>query len=107
MIAASLSIDKNCFLLLKASRKMKNIKPIRTVLLIALLFIWPVLFSSCRTQAKEKGTITFKTKDGLIITADLNSPHPDEAPFAFETLYDEGLTWDNEDGDSIYGNIWG
>jgi protein-L-isoaspartate(D-aspartate) O-methyltransferase len=60
---------------------MKNTKPIRIVLIKALLFIWPILFISDQIQAKEKDTITFKAKDGLVITADLYSPHPNEAPF--------------------------
>ncbi|MHC4126237.1 MAG: alpha/beta hydrolase, partial [Planctomycetota bacterium] len=60
---------------------MKNAKPVRTVLVKALLFIWPILFISSRIQAKEKYTITFKAKDELIITADLYAPHPNDAPF--------------------------
>ena len=59
---------------------MKNTKPIRTVLIKTLLFIWPILFSS-QIQAKEKDPITFEAKDGLITTADLYAPHPNEAPF--------------------------
>jgi protein-L-isoaspartate(D-aspartate) O-methyltransferase len=60
---------------------MKNAKPVRTVLVKALLFIWPILFISSRIQAKEKDTITFKAKDELTITADLYVPHPNDAPF--------------------------
>jgi protein-L-isoaspartate(D-aspartate) O-methyltransferase len=60
---------------------MRNAKPIRTVLIKALLFIWPILFISGQIEAKEKETITFKAKDGLVITADLYSPHPNETPF--------------------------
>ncbi len=59
--------------------KMKNAKPIRAVLVKALLFIWLILFINGQIQAKE--TITFKAKDGLVITADLYSPHPSEVPF--------------------------
>ena len=60
---------------------MKNAKPIRAVLIKALLFIWPILFISDQIQAKEKYTITFKAKDDLTITADLYAPHPNDAPF--------------------------
>ncbi|MCK5492778.1 MAG: alpha/beta hydrolase, partial [Candidatus Omnitrophica bacterium] len=60
---------------------MKNTTPIRTVLLKALLFIWPILFISGQIQGKEKQTITFKAKDELTITADLYVPHPNNTPF--------------------------
>ncbi len=60
---------------------MKNTKAIRTVLIKALLFIWPILFISSQTQAKQKDTITFEAKDELTITADLYVPHPNDAPF--------------------------
>ena len=60
---------------------MKNTKPIKTVLIKTLLFIWPILFISSQIQAKEKEAITFEAKDGLIVTADLFAPHPNETPF--------------------------
>ena len=60
---------------------MKNAKPIRAVLIIALLFIWPILFISDQIHAKGKVTITFQAKDELTITADLYAPHPKDAPF--------------------------
>ncbi len=39
------------------------------------------LLLSGQIQAKLKDTITFKAKDGLVVTADLYAPHPNEAPF--------------------------
>jgi protein-L-isoaspartate(D-aspartate) O-methyltransferase len=39
------------------------------------------MFISCRIQANEQGTITFKAEDELTITADLYAPHPNDAPF--------------------------
>jgi len=60
---------------------MKNTKPIKGVLIKALLFILPILSISGPIQAKEKETIKFKAEDELTITADLYAPHPNEVPF--------------------------
>ena len=46
-----------------------------------LLFVLIALLVSNRLQAGEKKTVTFKADDGLVITADLYAPHPNEAAF--------------------------
>ncbi|MBU2595993.1 MAG: protein-L-isoaspartate(D-aspartate) O-methyltransferase [Planctomycetes bacterium] len=60
---------------------MRNTKAIKKVSLKALCFIFVILFVNHQTQAKEKDTINFEAKDGLIVTADLFAPHPNETPF--------------------------
>lgn len=60
---------------------MRNTKAIKKVPLKALCFIFVILSVNHQTQAKEKDTINFEAKDGLIVTADLFAPHPNETPF--------------------------
>lgn len=51
------------------------------VLLGAVSIILSGFIFSCGGEKKVPQTITFKSKDGLKITADLYMPHPKEAPF--------------------------
>lgn len=59
---------------------MENFIPDRSVSCRLFLVLSFLLFSN-QLLAQEKKTITFKAKDGLVITADMYVPHPNDAPF--------------------------